>query len=56
MDARWQLGTGFQGETTLQVSENIIPLVALVRAIEHNSEAKVALTRFIRYLDGALDA
>jgi hypothetical protein len=51
MDKRWQLSKGFLGETKVQVSEKITPLATLVRDIDTNADAKVALAEFLAYLD-----
>ena len=53
---RWQQSKGFLGETTMEVSEEIVSLVSLTKAIENNTEAKKALIEFLAYLDGQSNA
>jgi hypothetical protein len=50
-DKHWQLGKGFLDEITVQISENVKPLVTLAQTIESNALAKHALAEFLIYLD-----
>lgn len=50
-DKRWQLSKDFVGGRIVQISENIMCLAVLAKAIDGNPEAKRALADFLTYLD-----